>query len=135
MLERDCIQARGFQNVMVGDKITGFQVAIRLTYYRGVWLSQLRPATVIVDGETFSGDQIRWTIGGKEYEQTELAAKGDINWSILEPAILFVRKPGGLAQGMHEMEVQYTYSASYMPPAMDELFGRLAVNKRKLVIV
>lgn len=135
MLEKECIQSRGFRNVLMDGEIAGFQVAIRLLYYRGVWLSQLRPATVIVDGETFSGDHVTWTIGGRTYSQAELAQHGDIHWALLEPAILTVAKPGGLAQGMHDVEVKFTYSASYMPPAMDDLFGRMAVHKRRLVMV
>ena len=135
MLEKECIQSRGFRNVSKDGEAVGFQIAIRSLYYRGVWLSQLRPATVLVNGETFEGDQITWTIGGKTYAQTELAQHGDVNWALLDPAILTVTKPGGLAQGMHDVEVKYTYSASYMPPAMDDLFGRMAVNKRRMVLV
>jgi len=135
MLEKDCIQARGFRNVVLDEEIIGFQVAIRSLYYRGVWLSQLRPATVIVDGETYSGSQITWTISGKTYEQDELAQLGHVFWPLLEPAILAVRKPGGLSQGFHDIEVKYTYSASYMPPSMDESFGRMTQNKRRLILV
>ncbi|MEJ2759171.1 MAG: DUF6379 domain-containing protein [Anaerolineales bacterium] len=136
MLEKECIQSRGFRNVTEDDKIVGFQVSFRSLYYRGVWLSQLRPATLVVDGETFSGDQITWTIGGKVYEQEELAQYGDVNWSLLEPAVLTVRKPGGLTQGFHDIELSYTYSASYLPPFMDTIFGeRESPFKRRLILV
>ena len=121
---------------MVRDgEITGFQVAIRLTYYRGVWLSQLRPATVIVDGTAYAGDDVTWTVAGITCTQQALATHGDRNWDPLVPAVLTVRKPDGLAQGIHDIEVKFTYSASYMPPDMDELFGNLAVNRRSLVLV
>ncbi len=137
MLEKEHIQSRGFRNVTENGNVTGFQVAFRSNYYRGVWLSQLRPATVIVDGETFSADQITWTICGKTYEQTELANFGDTHWPILEPAILTVRKPGGLIQGFHDLEVKYAYSCSYMPPAMDELMVMFSSGPlvRRLMIV
>jgi hypothetical protein len=136
MLERESIQSRGFRNVIEDGKIIGFQFRFRSLYYRGVWLSQLRPATVIVDGETFSGEQITWTIGGTTYEQVELAQHGDVNWPLLEPAVLTVRKPGGLSQGFHDIEVQYTYSSSYMPPTMDELMAKLhGPFKRRLILV
>ncbi|MBL8057236.1 MAG: hypothetical protein JNK29_11085 [Anaerolineales bacterium] len=137
MLEKECIQARGFRNVADGGQVVGFQVAFRSLYYRGVWLSQLRPATVIVDGEAFSGDQVTWTIGGRTYAQAELAEHGDIHWPLLEPAVLTVRKPGGLAQGFHDVEVQYHYSSSYMPPAMDELMVTFMGGpaKRRLTLV
>ena len=136
MLDKECIQSRGFHNVVEHGQVIGFQVAIRSLYYRGVWLSQLRPAIVIVDGETFSGEQITWTIGGKTYAQSDLVQHPTVNWSLLEPAALTVHKPGGLAQGFHDIEIQYTYSSSYMPPAMDELLARLnGPFKRRLILV
>ena len=136
MLEKECIQSRGFRNVVEDGKITGFQVAFRSLYYRGVWLSQLRPASVIVDGEKFSGDQLTWTISGKTYRQTDLEQHGDVNWPLLEPAVLTIHKPGGLTQGFHDVEVKYSYSSSYMPPSMDELMVQLqGPIKRRLIIV
>jgi len=136
MLEKESIQSRGFRNLTRDGEVSGFQVAFRSLYYRGVWLSQLRPATVIVDGESFSGEQVTWTISGKTYEQAELAEHGDVNWPLLEPAVLTVRKPGGLAQGIHEVEIEYAYSCSYMPPAMDTLMARFhGPNKRQLILV
>jgi hypothetical protein len=137
MLDREFIQSRGFRNVTEDGKVNGFQFAFRTNYYRGVWLSQLRPATVIVDGETFSGEQVAWTIGGKTYEQAELANYGDVHWALLEPAILTVRKPGGLAQGFHDLEVKYSYSCSYFPPGMDELMVAISSGPlaRRLLLV
>lgn len=136
MLEKECIQSRGFRNVSKNGKVIGFQVSFRSLYYRGVWLSQLRPATVFVDGEKFADDQITWTIDGKTYPQNELAKHGEVNWPLLEPAILNVRKPGGLAQGFHDVEIQYSYSSSYMPPSMDELMVQLqGPIKRRLILV
>lgn len=135
MLEKEGIQARDFCNVTVDGKKTGFQLSIRLTYYRGLWLSQLRPATVAVDGEKFTGGQITWTIGGKVYQQDELGMYGDVHWGLLEPAVLTIEKPGGLTPGFHDVEVDYAYSSSYMPPEMDELLSRLIPNKRRLVLV
>lgn len=137
MLDKEYIQSRGFHNVTKNGEVIGFQFAFRTNYYRGVWLSQLRPATVIVDGETFSGEQITWTIGGKTYKQAELAEYGDTHWPYLEPAILTVRKPGGLSQGFHDLEVKYTYSCSYMPPSIDEFMVNIMSGPltRRLLMV
>jgi len=126
------IQSRGFKNVSQGGKIIGFQVPIRSLYYRGVYLSQLRPVTVKVDGEKFEGAQITWTISGKTYAQADLTKYSDVNWPLYEPAILTISKPGGLKLGVHEIEASYSYSASYMPPAMD--LGFPASSKRKMVL-
>jgi Domain of unknown function (DUF6379) len=135
MLEKECIQSRGFQNVIEQGKIVGFQLAFRSLYYRGVWLSQLRPATVIVDGEIFTGDQVTWTISGKTYRQTELTTQGDVHWGILEPAVLTVTKPGGLEQGFHDVEIKYAYSSSYLPPIIDEAMVQWSGPMRRCLIL
>ena len=134
MLEKESIQSRGFKNIVRDGKVVGFQLTIRSLYYRGLWLSQLRPATVIIDGETFSGDQITWTINDVTYTQSEMATLGDVHWGILEPATLTVEKEGGLESGYHDIEVSYLYSASYLPPVIDTVFGTKP-HKRRLLLV
>lgn len=134
MLDRECIQSRGFRNVLSQGKITGFQFNIRSLYYRGLWLSQLRPATITVDGETFSGDKITWTISGVTYEQENMLKLGDVHWGLLEQATLSIRKEGGLKPGSHDIEITYQYSSSYFPPAMDTLLSSVPHN-RKLILV
>lgn len=134
MLEKDCIQTRGFKNVEKDGKIVGFQVNIRSLYYRGVWLSQLRPATIKVNGEIFSGDQISWTINGSTYTQEEMAKLGNVHWGVLDLATLTVAKEGGLQSGSYDIEVNYTYSASYFPPALDTVLG-MGGHKKTLVLV
>jgi len=134
MLERECIQSRGFRNVVNQGKNIGFQFNIRSLYYRGLWLSQLRPATITVDGETFSGNQITWTINGVIYEQEDMLKLGDVHWGLLELATFTVRKEGGLKPGNHDIELTYQYSSSYFPPAMDTLLSSTPHN-RKLILV
>lgn len=134
MLERECIQSRGFKNVESNGKITGFQFNIRSLYYRGLWLSQLRPATIKVDGEVFSEEQITWTINGTTYEQEEMLKLGDVHWGLLELATLTVRKEGGLELGAHDIELSYQYSSSYFPPAVDTLLSSVPHN-RTLILV
>ena len=112
MLELPVLQQTGFRNHKKNGKITGFNVPIRLAWYRGAWLSLLRPATVIVDGERFEGEQITWTIKGVTYTQKELEEVSDIQWPRTEAAILTVNKPGGLALGTHEVQVAYSFVGS-----------------------
>ncbi|MCS6946456.1 MAG: DUF6379 domain-containing protein [Steroidobacteraceae bacterium] len=134
LLETPTIQMRGFRNVRSGADVVGFQFAVRLPYYRGIWLSQLRPAVATVDGIEYRDRQIAWTIGGVTYEQDRLAEHPDVHWSITEPAVLTVRKPGGLAPGFHDIEVLIRFSASYLPPRLDlDFFSGTA--RRRLVLV
>ena len=57
-MEREVIQSVGFRNIVENGEVTGFQLKIRLPYYRGVFLSQLRPGTLTVDGEVLTKEQI-----------------------------------------------------------------------------
>ena len=135
MLEKEVIQITGFKNVKDGGKITGFNVPIKLTWYRGAWLSLLRPATVIVDGEKFEGDNITWTISGKTYKQTELENFPDTQWPRTEAAILTIKKPGGLKLGIHEVQVAYSYIGSYYgAPRPDEDQPSTNFEKRTMVL-
>ncbi len=134
MLEKDCIQTRGFHNFTEQGEVSGFCLNVRSLYYRGLWLSQLRPATVIVDGETYSGDQIRWQVNGKVYGQDEMLSIGDEHWCVTEPATLIIKRPGGLASGYHDVGLSFRFSSSYLPPSMDEVLS-YGDHQRRMILV
>ncbi len=147
MLEREVIQSVGFRNIKAGDKVTGFQFKIRLPYYRGIFLCQLRPGTLFVDGERFEKEDIIWNVDGIDYTYEDMLTNRDTHWSVTKPAVLKVKKEGGLAQGSHKLTYGYCFTSSYMPPIMqDDLdpdreaeiflpeFGK-HVNSRELIIV
>ncbi len=146
MLEKEIIQYRGFHNTYnENGECTGFEFRMRSSYYRGLWLSQIRVGRVIVDGEEFLADSglVTWVIEGKEYTPAEMAEDNLDFWPMTVPAIIRVKKPGGLKQGYHEVKVRWGYSSSYMPPAMDqfddskEIMGVFGANTvaRKMLIV
>ncbi|MCF0228276.1 MAG: hypothetical protein HUJ76_01110 [Parasporobacterium sp.] len=117
-MEREVIQSVGFRNIKNGDEVTGFQFKVRLPYYRGVFLSQLRPGTLFVDGERIEKDDITWVIRGEEFTNEQMRENYQINWDITTPATLKVKKQGGLAQGWHTLKYGFSFSSSYMPPMM-----------------
>nr|WP_300851076.1 DUF6379 domain-containing protein [uncultured Acetatifactor sp.] len=146
-MEREVIQSVGFRNIVENGEVTGFQLKIRLPYYRGVFLSQLRPGTLTVDGEVFTKEQIIWCIRGEEYNPEEMAVDFKTHWNPTETAVLKVKKPGGLSQGYHDLKYGYCFTSSYMPPVMQAAldpdkesfvfmpeFGH-HVNERRLIIV
>jgi len=135
MLEKENIQQRGFRNVVEGGNVTGFQVPLRSTYYRGVWLTQLTQATITVDGEKFEGDKITWTISGKTYSQADLAKYPNTHWRVTEAAVLTIKRPGGLKLGIHDVEVAYGYTSSYTPyPFADSDMPRITTYKRRMTL-
>ena len=139
MLEREVIQMRGFRNTIENGTITGFQFRIRLTNYRGIWLSMLRPGELTVDGEKYDPDKISWLIDNKEYSPKEMEKIGDIQWHPSDAVVVKVKKPGGLAQGYHEVSYYYRCIQCYLPPSIngDEAFARIPprIEARKLLIV
>lgn len=51
-MEKQVIQSVGFRNIKDEEgNVTGFQFKVRLPYYRGIFLSQIRPGTLYIDGE------------------------------------------------------------------------------------
>lgn len=146
MLEIHPIQYRGFHNICGKDgTITGFEFRLRSTYYRGLWLSQIRPGRVIVDGEEILIDsgRITWCIGGMEYTPAQMSALDQVFWPVTECAVIRVKMPGGLSQGYHEIAIRSGYSVSYMPPDFDrfddaqEIGGSFGANcaRRTMLIV
>lgn len=146
-MEKEVIQSVGFRNTVKDGKITGFQLKIRLPYYRGVFLSQIRPGTLIIDGERFEKEDIIWNIKGEDFTLEEMKHDFQTHWSVTEPAVLKVKKEGGLAQGYHDITYGFCFTSSYMPPAIQdhldpdsELFIFMPefgkhVNNRRLLIV
>ena len=131
MLEAHVIQTRGFRNVG-GDEPTGFQVAVRCPYYRGIWASLLEGAELTVDDETYGTDDIRWTLGGRTFTTAELTEATEARWPFEEPAVLSVDRPGGLAPGLHDVRVAVTWRWSYIPVEMQPTTN---ISTRKLVLV
>lgn len=66
-MEKQVIQSVGFRNLSKDGRMVGFQFKIRLPYYRGVFLSQLMPGALFVDGERIGKEDIIWTLKGEEY--------------------------------------------------------------------
>lgn len=146
-MEKQVIQSVGFRNVKSGDRITGFQVKIRLPYYRGVYLSQIKVGSLVVDGKEYTKDQILWQLNGTQYTWQEMLESRHVHWNPLELVTLIVEKEGGLAQGFHDLKYSYCCTHSYMPPALEEMmqptkpetvylveFGHTH-NERRLIIV
>ncbi len=134
MLEKECIQTRGFKNIIKNGNVVGFQVKIRLLYYRGLWLSQLRPAKLVVDGQVFEGDDIKWCINGNVYSEKQMEDKGDEHWCVTDRATLIVSKAGGLESGYHDLKLTFGFSSSYMPPEMDEVLS-YGDHIKKMILV
>ncbi len=146
-MEKQVIQSVGFRNIRENGEVTGFQFKIRLPYYRGIFLSQIMPGTLFVDGERIEKENIVWCLRGEEYSNEQMSGDFRTHWNPTECMVLKVKKPGGLAQGWHHLKYGFCFTSSYMPPIMQDRldpdqesfvfmpeFGH-HVNERRLLIV
>lgn len=146
-MEREVIQSVGFRNIKENGEITGFQFRVRLPYYRGIFPSQIRPGTLFVDGNRYEKEDIIWCIQGKDFTYEELKSDMTTHWAVTEPAVIKIKKEGGLSQGYHDLKYGFCFTSSYMPPVMQKSlnpdeecflfmpeFGH-HVNERRLIIV
>lgn len=146
-MEKQVIQSVGFRNIVENGEVTGFQFKVRLPYYRGIFLSQLRPGTLFVDGERFDKEDMVWNIKGEDYTVREMRTDFKTHWDTVTPAVIKVRKAGGLSQGYHDLKYGFCFTSSYMPPIIQEHLDPDAesvvfmpefghhVNERRLLIV
>jgi hypothetical protein len=128
VLETPMIQTRGFRNRADGD---GFEVRLRLPYYRGLWTNLIDGAAVTVDGEPFDADGIGWNIDGVSYTLDELRASADARWPVDVPAVLTVPRAEPLSIGFHDIEAELRLRMSYIP---EELQPTIWTEQRRLVI-
>lgn len=117
MLERTVIQTRGFHNYYEGETAEGFEFGIRLRYYRGIFLSQLRLKFVKIDGIMCPQEAIFLRLRDRMYTVDDMAVAGNVHWSPDEPASIVV-KGQPLSVGYHRIEIKYLYSSSYIPPVL-----------------
>jgi hypothetical protein len=130
MFDKYMVLTRGFQNVRENGQIVGFEMKVRITYYRGVFLPLVSGFDVTVDGEKFKPEQLRFSYGGKSYTMEEMAKAETVHWDFGDPATLMVLKPGGLKPGIHDVQVVETVKPSYMGPA-----GFTGRTRRKITLV
>jgi hypothetical protein len=113
MFEKYMLPTRGFRNVSKDGQIAGFQVGVRITYYRGIYVSLIDGFDVNVDGESFGPDKITFSLGKRSFPMTEIGSATDVRWHFGDIATLTIQKPGGLQPGLHEIQLTERLRISY----------------------
>ena len=126
MLDPQMIQTRGFRNTA-----DGFEVRLRLPYYRGVWTNLLVGASIAVDDEAFAAEDIRWAIGDASFSLADLRESETARWPVDVPAVLSLPRAEPLAIGFHTVAAELRLTMSYIP---EELQPTVWTEQRKLVL-
>lgn len=107
---------QGFKNVLRDGEIAGFQVRVRISYYRGIHLCLLDGYDIEIDGEKFDPDDVSISLDGSTYyELKNIGEVTDVKWEFGDKAYLFVKKPGGLTRGLHTVKVTQRITVPYLP--------------------
>jgi hypothetical protein len=128
VLDVPMIQTRGFRNRDGGE---GFELRLRLPYYRGVWTNLVEGASVTVDGEHYPADRVGWTIAGRDYTLAELRSSEEARWPVDVAAVLRVPRDEPLSIGLHDVSAELRLQMSYIP---EELQPTIWTDNRRMVI-
>lgn len=111
----DVVCDNSLQNIYVNGKKRGFGFDIRLSYYRGHFLSDVDLFEVYVDGEKMNDHDVTFGINGKEFAVSQLGELYSEFWPLLEPAHIRVNRAGGLSAGEHKIDVKLMLRVPYLP--------------------
>jgi sugar phosphate isomerase/epimerase len=116
LLERDILQSIGFRNVRDGDRVTGFQIRLRMPSYRGMAASLIDGVAVRVGDLVDVGPGVpRWTLQGRTYTLQELWDSEGVRWPLEDAAVITLPLEGGLPEGTHEVSIELRLRMSYIP--------------------
>ncbi len=120
MFEKYLICNYGLRNVISETgHMEGFEMKIRIPYYRGVPLSVVDEIKIVIsggiggEGKTYTNKDIRFTVSSGSFMMSEMATVADRRWNFDEDATLKVFAPGGLLYYDQQIEVWITIRAPY----------------------
>ena len=136
MFERYLVCEDGFRNVRRGAEVIGFQVKSRISYFRSMPLSMIEDVGVKVDGRSYAREQIRVGLRAGQFTLEQMKSRHDLRWQFAEDGVLTVLAPGGLAPGLHDVEVSQLLrlGLAALPPGQAVLIP-LSVGKRRMTLV
>ena len=131
----DVIVDDSLKSLYVNGNKMGCQFQIRLSYYRGHFLSVIDEFGVSIDGENIPEEDIYFCLHGKEFGISQLHDLVSEFWPILEPATIKVFRKGGFTVGEHEINVKLMFHSPYMPISETEYMPIDGCGSKKLTLV
>lgn len=115
MFEKYLINPQGFRNKTKEERKIGYEVQLRIPYYRGLYMSCVEVIDLTVDGEKVSNDDMKIKVQGEVFTFAELPTVINHRWAMTEPLTVFVKKEGGLSEGSHTLHGFVSLRISYLP--------------------
>ena len=115
MFEQYLVCEDGFRNVVKDGNIVGYEVKLRIPYYRGLALSMINSIDLDVDDVSVTHDDMVFSVETGSFPYSELSTVINNRWEMGEKASLFVKKIGGLTEGVHKVHAVVNLRISYLP--------------------
>lgn len=115
MFEKYLVNPEVFRNVRENNQITGYEVQLRVPYYRGIPMSCVEVLDLTVDDEKVANEDMLITVKGETFTFEELPTVINHRWEMIETITVFVKKPGGLSEGEHKVHAFVSLRISYLP--------------------
>ncbi|MBP1042355.1 hypothetical protein I6N95_15145 [Vagococcus sp. BWB3-3] len=115
MFEKYLVNPTGFRNVEKDGEVIGYEVQLRIPYYRGLAMSCVEVIDLTVDEESVSNQAMLITVKGETFTFAELPTAINHRWEMIETITVFVNQPGGLQAGEHKVHAFVSLRISYLP--------------------
>ena len=130
----DVLRDGTFKHIWANGKKVGCQFDVRLSYYRGHYLSAIDELRVLIDGKEIAQNDIYFSLHDCDYGMAQLPTLGNVFWPIAEPATIKVFKDGGFASGEHEIELILFFRSPYMQIGPDMYMPNDSGDKKIMVL-
>ncbi|MDH4460538.1 MAG: DUF6379 domain-containing protein [Flectobacillus sp.] len=131
--DKRVLRQESFKNLYLNDNKVGFNLGIRLNYYRGQHLSTIERLDVKVDGELIAQDLILFCINDKKFTIPQLKDLFAEFWAFRKTANLEIYN-GGLSEGEHDIELILELRIPYMKFA-PRTYGSLNSTVHKTMVL
>ncbi|MQY02091.1 C-glycoside deglycosidase beta subunit domain-containing protein [Actinomadura macrotermitis] len=110
------------ERIIVDDSLAvtpdGYELAVRLPWYRALPVSAIEQLEVTLDGARAPDDAITFEVNGRARTLAEARGDWDDVWYVLDDALVRVAAPApGPAGGTHELQVVLGVRIPYLPVA------------------
>ena len=115
MFEQYIVNEKGFRNVSKSGEVIGFEVQLRIPYYRGLPMSCVQNIQLKIDDELITQEQMKILVQGETFNYSEISTAINHRWGMTDTITVFVEKSGGLSEGQHKVYTFVSLRISYQP--------------------
>ena len=125
--------------ILTGDSLStrpgALAIALKVPWYRSLWLSSVSDVRVRVDGREVPRDELRAELGDRTYRIEELAEESEVLWFLQDRLVVLVPTAEPPAAGdTVDVEVSIEVRLPYMQIAPMRYVTNHATNRRAYAV-